>query len=50
MGMGVGVAVEPGYKYLRDDDPAAIGDYVLSLTPIDNLVPSKSASPKTEFD
>ena len=46
----MGEAVEQGYKYMRDDDLAAIADYVLSLTPIDNLVPSKIAAPQSEFE
>ncbi len=43
-------AVEQGYKYMSDEDLAAIADYVLSLPAIDNLVPSKSAASQSEFD
>ena len=43
-------AVEQGYKYLNDDDRAAIADYVRSLTPIDNRVPTKGATPQSGFD
>lgn len=35
-------AIDQGYKYLTDEDRAAIADYVMSLTPIDNHVASKS--------
>ncbi|MFP6745882.1 MAG: cytochrome c [Alphaproteobacteria bacterium] len=34
-------AIEQGYKFLSDDDLAAIAAYVSSLPPIDNAVPTK---------
>ena len=46
----MGEAVEQGYKYLRDDDRAAIADYVMSLEPVDNLVPTKLAAPRSGFE
>ena len=46
----MGEAVEQGYKYLRDDDLAAIADYVMSLDPVDNLVPTKLAAPRSGFE
>lgn len=46
----MGEAVEQGFKYLSDDDLAAIADYVMSLPPIDNLVPVKAPARKSAFD
>ncbi len=46
----MGEAVEQGYKYINDEDLAAIADYVLSLDPIDNRVPEKRAASQSEFD
>ena len=46
----MGEAIDQGYKYLRDDDLAAIANYVMSLTPIDNLVPTKGGAPKSGFE
>ena len=43
-------AVEQGYKYMNDEDLAAIADYVLSLNPIDNRVPEKGAASQSGFD
>ena len=46
----MGEAVEQGYRYLSDEDRAAIADYVMSLTPIDNLIPTKGGLSQSEFD
>lgn len=34
-------AIEQGYKYLSNDDLAAIAQYIASLPPIDNALPAK---------
>ena len=37
-------AIENGYKYLGDADRAAIAEYVLGVTPIDNLIEPDTAA------
>ena len=46
----MGEAVEQGYKYMTDEDRAAIADYVMSLTAIENRVPDKTSKSPSGFD
>ena len=46
----MGEAVEQGYKFLTDDDRAAIATYLMALEPIDNLVPTKGGAPKSGYE
>lgn len=43
-------AVDHGFKFLTDQDRAAIAEYILSLPPIENKVESKTKGATSEFD
>ena len=43
-------AIENGFRYLSDEDRAAIAEYVLGLAPIDNLIEPDVKPPKSGFE
>lgn len=43
-------AIDHGYKYLTDEDRAAIAAYILSQPPIENLIESESESSGSAFE